>query len=175
MKIIFTERVARRRAGAFTALTPALPTAPQPSGASVSSTRGWSGVGRIPASQKDKFGETFPAPVPACQSTLPLDARRDGLQGSLWLLPDRGYNVVGTTDYRRALTRSKSSLSRPRRCPPAAGQEQSGLKADARRHHLLTDDKNVDLPHRPRSARRVRAPAGDMPILPERMASWRSK
>src|SRR3569833_1020027 len=62
-------------------------------------SHGLVGVGRIPASQRDKFGDTF-----GSGSGLSIDLKRwardgDSYKGSLWLLPDRGYNAVGTVDY----------------------------------------------------------------------------
>src|SRR5690242_2337498 len=81
----------------FTAMTPAL------ADGVVYLNKGLVGVGRIRAIQKDKFGETF-----GSGSGMAIDTKswaRDGAgyKGSLWLLPDRGYNVVGTTDYRPRL------------------------------------------------------------------------
>jgi len=65
--------------------------------------KGLVGVGRIPANQRDKFGETFGSG--SGMSIDPSSWTRDGngYKGTLWLLPDRGYNVVGTTDYRPRL------------------------------------------------------------------------
>ncbi|TIR67891.1 MAG: hypothetical protein E5X15_28390, partial [Mesorhizobium sp.] len=107
--------------------------------------KGLIGVGRIPASQKDKFGETF-----GSGSGMAIDAKswaRDGAgyKGSLWLLPDRGYNVAGTTDYRPRLNTIAIELTpTPPGAAPAAGQEQSGVKATLVDTMLLTDDKGAD-------------------------------
>src|SRR3954463_7230313 len=65
--------------------------------------KGLVGVGRIPADHRDKLGETFgsgsglAADVPSWRRTA------DGYSGTFYLLPDRGYNVSGTTDYRTRL------------------------------------------------------------------------
>jgi hypothetical protein len=145
----------------FTALTPAL----ADSVAFVN--KGLVGVGRIPASQKDKFGETF-----GSGSGMSIDVKgwthgADGYKGSLWLLPDRGYNVVGTTDYRPRLNTIGIELSPVAPgTAPAAGQEQSGVKATLADTMLLTDDKGVDATGLD-PLNGVRAAAGDMPILPE--------
>jgi len=58
------------------------------------------GVGRMPAALKDKFGETFGsfsafAFQPGSWRRLPDGA----YAGTLFTQPDRGYNVVGTTNY----------------------------------------------------------------------------
>ncbi|MGC4071879.1 MAG: esterase-like activity of phytase family protein [Nibricoccus sp.] len=58
------------------------------------------GVGRLPADQRDKFGETF-----GSFSDFTLDAsswkRNDdgSYTGTLYAQPDRGYNLTGTTNY----------------------------------------------------------------------------
>ena len=82
----------------FTALTPALADSTATVGGVSFVNKGLVGVGRIPADLKDKFGETF-----GSGSGMSIDAASwtqdaQGYKGSLWLVPDRGYNVVGTTD-----------------------------------------------------------------------------
>lgn len=67
--------------------------------------KGLVGVGRIPANQRDKFGETF-----GSSSGMTVDPgswMRDGngYHGTIFLLPDRGYNVTGTIDYRPRLNK----------------------------------------------------------------------
>ncbi len=151
----------------FTALTPALADSSATVGGVSFVNKGLVGVGRIPAGQKDKFGETF-----GSGSGMSIDAAgwthgADGYKGSLWLLPDRGYNVVGTTDYRPRLNTIEVELAPTAPgAAPAAGQEQSGVKATLADTMLLTDDKNVDATGLdPLDG--VRAAAGDLPILPE--------
>ena len=129
--------------------------------------KGLVGVGRIPADLKDKFGETF-----GSGSGMSIDAASwthgaDGYKGSLWLLPDRGYNVVGTTDYRPRLnTISYRASRRPHPgAAPAAGQEQIGVKATLANSLLLTDDKGADATGLD-PLNGVRAASGDLPILP---------
>lgn len=61
--------------------------------------QGLVGVGRMPANQRDSFGETF-----GSISGLVADAsswRRSGsiYSGSFITAPDRGYNITGTIDY----------------------------------------------------------------------------
>ncbi|MER8385182.1 esterase-like activity of phytase family protein [Mesorhizobium sp. M1428] len=151
----------------FTALTPALAENAATVGGVSFVNKGLVGVGRIPASQKDKFGETF-----GSGSGMSIDAAgwthgADGYKGSLWLLPDRGYNVVGTTDYRsRFNTIAIEFAPAAPGATPAAGQEQSGLKATLADTMLLTDDKGADATGLD-PLNGVRAAADDMPILPE--------
>src|SRR5262247_2199198 len=62
--------------------------------------KGLVGVGRVPSDRRDKLGETF-----GSGSGLAADVRSwrrtaGGYRGTFYLLPDRGYNVSGTTDYR---------------------------------------------------------------------------
>lgn len=66
----------------------------------VFTNQGLQGVGRLSADLRDKFGETF-----GSMSALQIDLgswRRTasgGYSGTFFALPDRGYNVVGTTNY----------------------------------------------------------------------------
>src|SRR4051812_33530997 len=104
----------------FTALTPAL------ADGVAYINKGLVGVGRIPADQRDKFGETF-----GSGSGMAIDisgwTHDAGIyKGSLWLLPDRGYNVAGTTDYRPRLnTIAIEFTPAAPGAASAAGQEQT--------------------------------------------------
>lgn len=74
--------------------------------------KGLVGAGRIPANLRDKFGETF-----GSGSGLAVDPKSwtrtpTGYQGIFYMLPDRGYNVSGTSDYRARSTGSPSASSR---------------------------------------------------------------
>src|ERR1043166_1484267 len=82
------------------------------------------GVGRIDAALRDKFGETF-----GSGSGMAIDPNswtREGgsYRGTIYLLPDRGYNVSGTIDYRSRLNRLEIVLT------PAAQPE--AMPADER-------------------------------------------
>ncbi|MDR7035088.1 esterase-like activity of phytase family protein [Mesorhizobium sp. BE184] len=129
--------------------------------------KGLVGAGRIPANQKDKFGETF-----GSGSGMAIDQQgwtRDanGYKGTLWLLPDRGYNAVGTVDYRPRLnTLSIEFAPVVPGAAPQVGNEQTGVKATLTDSLLLTDNAGADTTGLdPLDG--VRAAAGDMPILPE--------
>lgn len=67
--------------------------------------KGLVGVGRIPASQRDKFGETFGSGSGMAIDPASWMRQGDIYQGTIYLLPDRGYNVTGTIDYRPRLNK----------------------------------------------------------------------
>ncbi|MBZ9773445.1 esterase-like activity of phytase family protein [Mesorhizobium sp. CO1-1-8] len=149
----------------FTALTPALAGSTATVGGLVN--KGLVGVGRIPAAQRDKFGETFGSGSGMAIDTSGWTRDAGGYKGSLWLLPDRGYNVVGTTDYRPRLnTIGIEFVPVAPGAAPAAGQEQTGVKATLADTMLLTDDKGADATGLD-PLNGVRAASGGMPILPE--------
>jgi hypothetical protein len=62
--------------------------------------KGLVGVGRIPADQRDKYGETFGSGSGLAADVTSWTRSGDGYSGTFYLLPDRGHNVAGTTDYR---------------------------------------------------------------------------
>ncbi|MBZ9748685.1 esterase-like activity of phytase family protein [Mesorhizobium sp. CO1-1-7] len=144
----------------FTALTPAL------ADGVAYINKGLVGVGRIPADQRDKFGETFGSGSGMAIDISGWTHDAGTYKGSLWLLPDRGYNVAGTTDYRPRLNTIAIEFTPVAPgAAPAAGQEQTGVKATLADTMLLTDDKGADATGLdPLSD--VRAAAGDMPMLP---------
>jgi hypothetical protein len=145
----------------FTALTPAL------ADGVAYINKGMVGVGRIPAAQRDKFGETFGSGSGMAIDTSGWTHDAGTYKGSLWLLPDRGYNVAGTTDYRPRLnTIAIEFTPLAPGAAPAAGQEQAGVKATLADTFLLTDDKGADATGLD-PLNGVRAASGDMPILPQ--------
>lgn len=149
----------------FTALTPALAESTATVGGLVN--KGLVGVGRIPAAQRDKFGETFGSGSGMSIDTAGWTHDAAGYKGSLWLLPDRGYNVVGTTDYRPRLNTIGIEFAPVAPgAAPASGQEQAGVKATLADTMLLTDDKGADATGLD-PLNGVRAASGDMPILPQ--------
>ena len=128
--------------------------------------KGRVGIGRIPSNQRDKFGETF-----GSGSGMSVDAsswKRDGdsYTGSLWLLPDRGYNVTGTTDYRPRLNTIDFRFTPVAPgAVPSPDKQQSQVEAKLADTMLLTDDKGTDTTGLDPMS--VRAAAGDMPDLPQ--------
>ncbi|HUI94782.1 MAG TPA: esterase-like activity of phytase family protein [Xanthobacteraceae bacterium] len=131
-------------------------------------SHGLVGVGRIPADRRDKFGETF-----GSGSGMALDPkswRRAGAhyRGTLFLLPDRGYNVSGTTDYRSRLNTIAIDFT------PTA--DPSKLPADARQRTvrprladtmLLVDAAGVPLTGLDPIAGGIRPAAGNFPAMPQ--------
>lgn len=150
----------------FTALTPALADSTATVGGTSFVSKGLVGVGRIPAAQRDKFGETFGSGSGMAIDTSGWTHDAAGYKGSLWLLPDRGYNVAGTTDYRPRLNIIGIEFAPVAPgAAPAAGQKQTGVKATLADTLLLTDDKGADMTGLdPLSD--VRPASGDMPMLP---------
>jgi hypothetical protein len=67
--------------------------------------KGLVGVGRIPAGLLDKFGETFGSGSGIAADLKTWARTEDGYRGEFFLLPDRGYNVKGTIDYRTRVQR----------------------------------------------------------------------
>jgi hypothetical protein len=61
--------------------------------------QGLVGVGRMSASLKDQFGETFGSMSGLSADQSAWTRTSTGYSGRLIGLPDRGYNVAGTTDY----------------------------------------------------------------------------
>ncbi|MDQ0457315.1 esterase-like activity of phytase family protein [Rhizobium paknamense] len=123
-------------------------------------------IGRIPASQKDKFGETFGSG--SGMAIDPTSWMKDGqsYKGSLWLLPDRGYNVEGTTDYNARINRIDVVLTPAKKGEAlAADKQQAGVEAKLTDTMLLTDDQGKNLTGLdPESG--TRAAAGGFPVLP---------
>lgn len=102
--------------------------------------KGLVAAGRMPANLRDSFGETF-----GSGSGMAVDSRSwkrtgDGMEGDVLLLPDRGYNVEGTTDYRARINRLSVKLTpvAPGVVPPA-DLRQAGIRATLSATTLLTD------------------------------------
>lgn len=127
--------------------------------------KGLVAVGRIPASQRDKFGETFGSGSGMAFDPTSWKKDGDAYSGSLWLLPDRGYNVEGTTDYNARINRIDLTLT-----PAAAGStlsadtQQTGLQAKLADTMYLTDDAGKNMTGLDPDA--VRPAAGKLPVMP---------
>lgn len=57
------------------------------------------GVGRLPSALRDKFGETFGSGSGIAVDPKSWTRTPAGYQGTFYMLPDRGFNGIGTTDY----------------------------------------------------------------------------
>lgn len=132
--------------------------------------QGLVGVGRISAGTRDKYGETF-----GSMSGLTFDAKSwrrngDSYSGIMFALPDRGYNVAGTTDYRPRLNTLALSL-RPyygSAALPAGSGQQSQIGMSLIDTTLLTEANGAvttGLDPQPRTG--VRASANGLPALPQ--------
>jgi len=135
-------------------------------GGTVYVNHGLVGVGRIPANQRDKFGDTF-----GSGSGLAIDLKSwakngDGYKGSLWLLPDRGYNAVGTVDYQARVNTIDFTLTpvAPGAAVPA-DKQQAEVAAKLADTLMLVDAKGA--PTTGLDPVRVRAAADGLPTLPE--------
>lgn len=122
--------------------------------------KGLVGTGRIPAALRDKFGETF-----GSGSGMAIDIKSwtksgDSYSGVFYVLPDRGYNVTGTTDYRPRINKVSVTFK------PAEG-EGGKLAAALTDTILLTDASGAPLTGLDPSEGGVRPAAGGLPPLPQ--------
>lgn len=132
--------------------------------------QGLVGVGRIGSATRDKYGETF-----GSMSGLTFDAKSwrrsgDSYSGIMYALPDRGYNVAGTTDYRpRFNTLALSLTPYYGSAALAAGNgQQSQIGLSLIDTTLLTEANGAvttGLDPQPRTG--VRAATGGLPALPQ--------
>lgn len=95
------------------------------------------GVARIPSNARDQFGETLGG-FGSAMALAPGSWRHNGTHytGALTMLPDRGWNTQGTTDYRARLQHFTVTLT------PYTGQQpagQIGLTLAYRSSPLLRD------------------------------------
>jgi len=126
------------------------------------------GVGRVDADLRDTFGETFGS----CSGMAidPASWTRDGARyrGTIWLLPDRGYNVSGTIDYRSRLNRLEVVLTptaEPENVP--ADERQRTVAVRLADSVLLADPAGAPLTGLDPAAGGIR-PAGDgLPPMPQ--------
>ncbi|HEY4141430.1 MAG TPA: esterase-like activity of phytase family protein [Pseudolabrys sp.] len=151
-----------------TAFTAAQPAAADPVSDLGLVSKGLVAVGRLPADLRDKFGETFGSGSGLAADPKSWERGPDGYHGTLYLLPDRGYNVSGTSDYRARLNKLTILLK-----PPA---DAAALPTDARQHTLemtladsilLTDAAGKPLTGLDPLVDGVRPAAGGFPPMPQ--------
>ena len=130
--------------------------------------KGLVGVGRINADLRDKFGETF-----GSGSGMAIDPKswsRDGAsyRGTLYLLPDRGYNIAGTIDYRARLNTIAIEFT-PTSDPAAlpSDQRQHTVAASLADTMLLTDAAGTPFSGLDPVAGGIRPAADGLPPLPQ--------
>jgi hypothetical protein len=121
--------------------------------------KGLIAAGRLPADLRDKFGETFGSGSGLTADPKSWTRGADGYSGTLYMLPDRGYNVSGTSDYRARLNTVTMTLK------PSASQQSLELNlADT---ILLTDAAGKPLTGLDPLVDGVRPAGGGFPPLPQ--------
>src|SRR6185312_15000787 len=86
--------------------------------------------------------------------------------GTVFLLPDRGYNVEGTTDYRSRLNVVRVAVTPvDAGATPSADAQQTGVAATLADSLLLTDGAGDNLSGLDPES--LRAAAGGLPDLPQ--------
>jgi hypothetical protein len=124
------------------------------------------GVGRLPADLRDKFGETFGSGSGIAVDPTSWMRTPSGYQGTFYMLPDRGWNVSGTTDYRARLNKlaiTFKPLDDPHAVPLA--QRQQSVTATLIDTILLTDPAGEPLTGLDADA--IRPAVDGLPELPQ--------
>ena len=124
------------------------------------------GVGRLPSDLRDKFGETF-----GSGSAIAVDPKSwmrtpAGYAGTFYMLPDRGHNTEGTSDYRARINKL-SIIFKPLDDPEAVplAERQRSVAATLVDTILLTDAAGQPLTGL--DPDRVRPAANGFPDLPQ--------
>lgn len=125
--------------------------------------QGLVGVGRIAASTRDAFGETSGSGSGMAIEPGTWRKTDNGYAGSFFLLPDRGYNVEGTTDYRARLQKLDVRFSPL--APGASGVLQNQVEAKINATILLTDEKGESMSGLDPVA--VRPATASFPLMPQ--------
>jgi hypothetical protein len=130
--------------------------------------KGLVGVGRLPADLRDKFGETFGSGSGLVADPKTWSRAADGYHGTLYMLPDRGYNVSGTLDYRARLN-TLTFVFKPPEHPDAmsVASRQHTLDLTLADTMLLTDAAGVPLTGLDPTVDGIRPAVGGFPALPQ--------
>jgi hypothetical protein len=138
--------------------------------------KGLVGVGRLPADLRDKFGETFGSGSGLAADPTTWTRTAVGYEGTFYVLPDRGYNVGGTSDYRARLNKlavTFNPLPDPA-APPIAerqgntvAERQNNVAATLTDTILLTDPNGEALTGLDPTEGGIRVAASGFPDLPE--------
>jgi len=131
-------------------------------------TKGLVGVGRIAADLRDKFGETFGSGSGLAADLKSWSLASGAYRGTIYMLPDRGYNISGTEDYRARLNKLTVIFrppADPQTMPPEASQQtlemtlaDTMLLRDADGRPLTGLDPTVDS---------LRPAGGGFPVMPQ--------
>lgn len=130
--------------------------------------KGLVGVGRIKADQRDKFGETFGSGSGMAVDVKSWRRRGNTYRGTLYLLPDRGYNVTGTLDYRARLNKlaiTFTPIADPAKLP--ADRRQRTVLPRLADTVLLTDPAGVPLTGLDPRIDGIRPAAQGFPPMPQ--------
>jgi hypothetical protein len=130
--------------------------------------KGLVGVGRLPADLRDKFGETFGSGSGLAVDPTTWTRTSVGYQGTFYMLPDRGYNVGGTNDYRARLNKlavTFTPLPDPAAVPVA--DRQNSVATTLADTFLLTDSSGESLTGLDPIEGGIRAAANGLPDLPQ--------
>lgn len=125
--------------------------------------KGLVGIGRLPADMKDKFGETFGSGSGMAVDVKSWTKTADGYRGTFYILPDRGHNAEGTTDYRLRLNKVSVTFSPIE----GSGAEGDAIALKIEDTILLTDAAGQPLTGLDPSEGGMRPAAGGLPPLPQ--------
>ena len=140
---------------------PPIPENPAPAAAGFTN-HGLVGMGRLPAAMRDKFGETSIAASGMAPDPKTWQRRDDGTyQGIIYLLPDRGWNISGTVDFRPRVHKFSVVFN------PSAASSQQNVVATLIDTIMLTDAKGQPLTGLdPEGVRRAADGFPDLPQAP---------
>jgi hypothetical protein len=130
--------------------------------------KGLVGVGRLAADLRDKFGETFGSGSGMAIDPTSWTRAGDSYRGTIFLLPDRGYNVSGTIDYRARLNKLSivfTPVSDPNALP--AAERQRTVAATLADTILLTDAAGAPLSGLDPTEGGVRPASHGFPPMPQ--------
>jgi hypothetical protein len=123
-------------------------------------------VGRLPSDLRDKFGETFGSGSGIAVDPKSWTRTPAGYQGTFYMLPDRGYNIRETTDYRARINKLSVTfkpLDDPQTVPLA--ERQQSIQATLVDTILLTDPAGEPLTGLDPTG--IRQAADGLPDLPQ--------
>jgi hypothetical protein len=131
-------------------------------------SKGLVGVGRLPAALRDKFGETFGSGSGLAAEKESWSRTPTGYSGMFYLLPDRGYNVSGTIDYRARINKLSIKFNPGNDAPAfSAAEREPSITATLVDTMLLTDQTGAPLTGLDPEEGGIRAAADGLPDLPQ--------
>jgi hypothetical protein len=130
--------------------------------------KGLAGVGRLSAALRDQYGETVGSGSGLAADLKSWQRRAQGYHGIFYMLPDRGYNITGTTDFRARLY-ELGVIFNPASDPSAlpADERQKTVTATLAETILLKEASGRPLTGLDPPQDGVRLPAGGLPPMPQ--------